>query len=490
MRESFERLDSLIQQGRGAQVRKELNQLASRKIRREHLLDVARFARRVHLSRLAIKLLNPLVRPTGKASDKATVEERAEYAANLTFLGATEEALQILEECDVKEVPQVGLFRAYALFAQWDYAASIPLLSEYVKTPQLTDYRRLVGNVNLAAALVHERKHAEADSLLSRLLDEAESQRLVLLQGNLLELAAQSAVTRGDWPRAEHFLDRAGRLLEKASAVDRFVVTKWKSILAFRRAPKSAAALAELRAMRETARELDNWESLRDGERYEALGIGDRELLRKVFYGTPFASFRKQLLVDYGAPLSLSSDYVWRLQKGKRAGVLDLNVERGEKLTTPLELGGLLHRLLVTLSRDFYRPARVASIHFQLYPDEYFNPISSPQRVHQIVKRLRAWLGENRLPLEVRERSGYYSLHSTTPFGIRILSDETLLHRDDVRLRALRRIGDKGPFSAREAGKLLGLSPRSALRLLEAKEKEGVIRRQGSGPQIRYSFKR
>ena len=206
-------IHELIRRGHGAEARTALRQLISRKVPRPLLAQVAALLRRADLPWLALRLLNPIVRPTGKAAGFATEKEKAEYAAALAVIGASKEALELLRSIDAKEVPERLLYEAFALMAQWDYQATVPLLTRYVGVSSLTNYQRLVGKVNLAAALVHERQHLKADYLLKQLLFDTSLRRLSLMHGIALEQAAQSCIYQKNWSGAARFLQQANSAL-------------------------------------------------------------------------------------------------------------------------------------------------------------------------------------------------------------------------------------------------------------------------------------
>jgi len=53
---------------------------------------------------------------------------------------------------DSKKVKQSLLYRAFALFAHWDYAKAVEPLELFVKEKDISDYDRLVGKLNLGSA--------------------------------------------------------------------------------------------------------------------------------------------------------------------------------------------------------------------------------------------------------------------------------------------------------------------------------------------------
>ena len=218
----------------------------------------------------------------------------------------------------------MSLFKSFAYFSIWDYAQPISLLNDYVQVKSLTPYERLVGQVNLVAALVHERRHGEVEKQLPSLLEQTKEQKLTLLYGNILELSAQNAIFQGNLGRAERFLAQAEQALEGAKGTDLFYVQKWRAIIKLL-GSANRDALSDLEKIRYQARDRQNWETIRDCDSFEAIKTKNTQLAQRVYFGTPFESYRVRFLGDYGNALSLPSEYKWQLgPKGKTAGEFDV----------------------------------------------------------------------------------------------------------------------------------------------------------------------
>ena len=199
LRELVQKVDGAIRAGELDLARSELRHVQSRKVPRALALQVAALA--AGRADIAIRILHPVVRPSNPSAQPASDLEKAEYAAALTYIGASDEALDLLSHLDSKEQPQVLLYHSFALFAQWDYRSAIPLLSGYIASPQLTDYQRLVGKVNLAAALINQNEHAAADRTIADILQATEEGNLQLLHGNALDSPPKMRSTKRDGKR-------------------------------------------------------------------------------------------------------------------------------------------------------------------------------------------------------------------------------------------------------------------------------------------------
>ncbi len=413
---------------------------------------------------------------------RPTEFEKAEYAAGLVAIGAVPEAISILDGLDSKLNPQVLLYRAFALITRWDYAATISPLEKFIASPGLSPYQKLVGKVNLAAALTFERE-ASAGEVLAELLGETKREGLFRLHGNALELRAQLAIQDGEWSKARRCLEEAKVALKETGGLDEFFVRKWSAVHRVL-SEKSAGAFSELESIRSEAKERHHWETVRDCDRIRAIARREKEVFLHVYFGTPYESFRARALEEAGWTASLPDSYRWELKPSGRPGKAWNLLDTSERP----DLDGIPRRLLDLLCRDFYRPVRLASLYAHLYPHEYFNPLSSPNRVHQAVKRLKHWFTENRVPLTIEENASAYRLQATRGCALEIPLERTEQSQRESRIAELRRRYSSRPFAAKEASRELNLPLRTANRLLRDAEEQGKLIRIGASSSTRFSF--
>lgn len=480
-----------IRKGDVAGARHALGELGRRRVPRVSALTVARLARRAELPALAIRVLNPIVRPGPRKEADATDEEKAEYAACLTKIGASEEADVLLASLSPEAVPMALLYRAFALITRWDYEGAIPLLDAFAAVRSVEPYWRIVARVNLASAHVYVHHGKQAGKLLDALLEETKRGEHSLLHGHVLDLAAVNAMQEKAWAEAESYLRRAEELASRDEGGARpFFLRKWRAVLeASRKGPKPGA-IEGLRAVRREALERRHWETVRDCDRYEATVARDRALLVHLWFGTPFEKFRENMLREFGEPVAIPPEYEWRLGKAGRekAHTLDLftgEISHGRKLKP----GGLVHRTLVSLCADFYRPVRLAALHYRLYPREYYNPVSAPLRVHQALWELRQWIAKARFPLAIEEREGFYRVTTEGDCRIRVRGGAALGAKAPALLDILRREWPAMPFSLSDASERLAVSPRSTLRIVREGIEAGELERSGRAALTRYRFR-
>ena len=467
----LENRDLEIREGRIRSAKRALlERLEAGPLPRNVATELAALCRRTGLFRHSLLLLHKYVRADRGSAQLATDAERVEYAGALAQIGAEEEALQLLHSIPDSGPAQALLFQAFALFTRWDYASAIPLLERYVARPDLSDYPRLIGKVNLAASLVAERRSEEASELISALLAEIGPEK-VLLRGNLLEISAQGEIHRKNWKRAEALLDEAQSLLSGEDAPDFFFVEKWRSILSGLTAPGRAV----FDKLREHAFERGHWETLRECDLYRGLALGDARPLERCYFGTPYASYRERILRMSGLELS-RAHFDWSPIK---SGPLLLDLRQPPELKP----GQLIDRTLRFLASDFYRPRHWASLHASLFPDRHLNPITSANTVHQAIKRTRKWLDENAPGVGILEIDGCYRLTTSKPGSIRVEAQVKSGH--EIRIEQLHKSG-QSEFSARDAASIWDVEKHTALRLIKEFLAKGRLTQTGSGPATRY----
>lgn len=480
----FPKIERDLREGRGLDAKAQLESLSAGSLAREEIATFAGLARRANSHSLALRVLHPLVR-SADAVDEALDSEKAEYAASLCYVGATEEALGILHGLDGKDHPQVFLFRAYAHMARWDYDASLPELKACIRHPEIDPYLRIVAKVNLCSALVHERRDEKATASLRELMHETSLKRYRVLHANVHEIAAQNFLHLRRPKEARKCLERAEKTLAGSGILDELFVAKWKAYLDVHDTKGSPPAMAGLAAFREKAAAAGVWETVRDCDRFEATYWTDEKIFLRLFFGTPYEGFRRTLRREFARKIEIPRAYPWQMNgPASRDAVYDFLSGRGKSL----KVGQLLHRLAMTLASDFYRPFRVANLHYCLYPNEFFHPVTSRTRVYEAVKRLRDWLETESLPFEVAELEGAYRLVAKGPCALLVPHHEPEGGKKTILVQRLREKWKDQPFTAAEAGRDLGLTGSTVLRLLKEEVAKGRLTRSGKRRAAKYSF--
>lgn len=404
--------DADIRAGKSAEAAKRLQQLNSSKVPREWRLPLANLSRRAGLLNLGMRLLTPIVHPDrARAGVFATSAEIAEYGVLLHRLGATREALQMLDKVDTLLVPDALLYRSFCHFSEWEFAGATRALETFLAQGKATSYMQFVASVNLASAYIGEAKFAQALELLERNIDEARINNYSRLQGNCHELRAQIRLHQGDYAQARVELSAANELLGGNLTFDQLFVKKWTAIA---RGLETRDVQPILEFRRE-ALERGDWESVREADRFALKVEFDESRFMHLMFGTPFEGYRDLICKELGRSIERET-YLHGDAAAPRMDVATGHVNGGAQIA----IGTKCHQLIEVLLRDLYRPQRLGAIFAELCPGEHFDLFSSPDRVHQLLRRTRRWIEAEALPIQIREKKGFYSLIMTGPFAFSV----------------------------------------------------------------------
>lgn len=490
-------LDRLIRAGSMGEARQLLLDLNLQKIPRLQAAGFADLGRRLNVPGFMLQVLKPIVRSEIKLNPPPTSNELALYATGLSRLGGFREAEKILNTLNADGNPAILLYQAQNQMLQWNYNRPIPYLKKYIRAKEISDYERLVGMVNLAASHVWNMKWklgAEVlESIQQEVLKQPNLESYKLIHGYSFELMAEMALLQEDLITAEKWLIKANELLSGSRSRYEFFVKKWQAILDVLKAPENSTQLENLRRLRSEALKLKDWETQRDCEFYEALATRNDSLFLKVYFGTPYPKYRERICSIYKPNFTIPASFQWDLFVN-----LHNQPVKVFNMQTAGEVGGkpllaskpLLFKLFEILSRDFYRPTPVGSLVSELYPNEYFNPVTSPQKCYKAVIRLREWLQESQIPLEITVENENYQLLATGPYSIRVFAEpaKSSPAKKSSELQILFQYRQYRPFTAAEAAAELKMSARTAQRFLEKTLADKKIVKTAQGRSTRYRF--
>jgi len=479
------KLEELVRAGDFASVKKILHDTNSRKIHREHLGHYANIANRVDQPRFAHRILQNIVRANKPTKNPASENEKIEYAEALRLMGLNEEAKKILNEIDPSQYPIVHLRMAFCFIVKWKYAEAIPCLENYIHLTDPKNYMHLVARVNLAAALINQRRYEDALSLLLQLEKETKIGQHRLLNANCLELMSQVFIRQNLFEHADRTLEEATKLMGDSPSRFSLYLKKWKAIS---QGQQTNSVPRELLECRQIASQNMDWETVRDCDLYVAYLSKDQALLNQVYFGTPYGVYRKKIIDLLDGKMQVPATYIWS-SKGSEppAEVFDLVAGRNTVSEVQLEIGHLTHRLLILLCSDFYRPLSICSAFSELFPEENFSQTGSANRVIQIVKRLRIWASKNGNPFTIEEQDGYYRLKMAANQGVLVPQEMPALSLQSVTWKMISsRLQLTTLFSKQDVVKNLECSKASAERILRWAVENGQVNVIGDGPQRKY----
>ena len=494
LKDAFLTVDAQIKAGRiqaaAGHLARVAREFTMKRWSHEDRVSFAELCRRSGLFTLGLRTLAPLIRGDAGLLKRAPVRWMTTYAALLTKVGSLDEAIQILS-LQTEADSDIDLYLAYAHLGRWDYKTAGAHLERYLKWPGLGDYQRMVGMVNLAAAQVKNLEFGPASELLGIIRQECHARNWKLLSRNSMEISAELAIEVGDLNSAEQFIGG----IESETMGDRYdlFVALQRSRLVLLRFGPNAKTLGALAEVRKTALGMDQWEPVRIidsvvADRTENQGLADR-----VFFGTPYPSFRERLLERLSSWYCPSEHFIWTPGDEPRSA-RRLDVARGREADGPaaMKAGQANHRLLVALTADFYRPASIGALHSQIFPTQYFNPMTAPQRVANVVNRLRTWCMAGDLDVQISMSAYRCQINpsSSVAFEFHLSSRQQRL--DDstgfrMSLEKLKSTAD-GAFKSELAARRLNLSLRSANNLLKWGCDHQILERFGRGRATRYKF--
>jgi hypothetical protein len=484
MRQKMQSWDLAIKSGQAGLVRKDLSLLKNESIARPLVCDMADLARRVQMPFLVMRWLKPYVRPDTKILSESTTQERALYAAALMRVGATNEANFILQSVSEKNNSFVLLFQSHLEVLHWNYGRSIPFLKAYLKTIDPNSYASIVGRLNLCAAYVSELDWLRAEPALKELLAIADEKKYKLIYSNVLELSAQVAIHRFDFTQAEQFLDQAMSHLQSTGGKDDLFIKKWQMVIQILRNDQPS----DENLIKQKAFEFKNWETVRELDFYKALALRDSELYLHVLFGTQFMSYRKQMQRIFKPDFSIPESHIWSFGFPVDQHTPWIDLKSGVTSIREVDLSSqpLLFAALKALAKDFYRPFRVGQLMQDIYPNEYFDPVSSPQRLFQTLRRLRLWLKKNKFPLKVVLHQGQFSLEAERPVYIKVYRRKSSEAQVETSLRLFLEVWHNKAFTSKDFQKHYNLQERKAQRSLAQAVKNKVLQRVQVGKKIIY----
>jgi hypothetical protein len=447
------------------------------------MLKIANVASRINRFDIALRILNPIVRQTGNVVGEARDEEKIEYANCLRKLGAVSEAAVILERIDKAKHPIVNFYLALCCFAQWEYPSALPFLRSYLSTCEPDSYALKVGQINYASALITSGEFKEAQELLASIYSATKESNSRVLCANSLELRAQIEILHNQNPKAAlGFLTEARYWLgDDTGHIANLFVRKWEAVAISQIEQKLSQKVFEVR---DDALKLNHWETARDCEYFIAELTQDSRLLTKLYFGTPYEAFRTKIR-DRNPSLIFPDTYVLGTTDGP---FFDVRTAEGDAACGEMKAGQMPHKLLALLARDLYKPTPMLAVFSALFPNEYANPFTSPNRVHQIVRSLRLELERINLPIEVLQNAGGYSIEFRGPARLCLPHQPLPLDTQELNWLQLKIKMKSSEFTNKDAVAALGSSRASMQRLIEWAVQNGRAEALAGGRSAKYKL--
>lgn len=505
LKEAITQIDLLIMSGSQGEARELLLKINLKKINRKFAESVADLARRLNMPALMVSVLRPIVRSHIELSAPPSSKEIILYATGLSRLGVFGEADKILKTQILKSSHEAQFALAQNEMLQWNYDSPVKRFEKYIQSGTTTEYENLVALVNIACCHIWSMRKEKGHEALKAIWRQVESQsartNFRLIYAYSIELAAELAILTNDLKSAQELCNQANKLLQGTKSRYEFYSKKWAAILRVLKA-ETKNEVQHLHKIKEESLKLGDWETFRDCEFFEALATRNDELFRKVYLGTPYASYRKRIKILYKSQIKIpDGGYLWMPAQTTISGYSDQNYSALKvfDLASGKERNGgdslvkqpLLMELMRLLAEDFYRPMPIGTLISKLYPDEFYNPDSSPQKAYQLVARLRKWFSQNLIPLDIEAKDNTFRVVSTNDScGLLIPSSKVKSgRRYDSDVLNLKKNFGLDAFSTSQAAKILGKSERSTLRVLQLCLKQKRAIRLSDRKGARYKLK-
>ncbi len=463
-----------------------IKQIRPKYLTQDLMIRYVSLLRRMGEVKYALGVLNPRINSRVK---KPAVGEIIEYAACLTRFGLEDESVARLTKIGDESNPDIYYELASAYVSKWDYLNAAKYFEKYLSFGGISPYRIFVGKVNLSAAYIYTNRIEKARVILDELYPDLKRKGYNLLCGNTLELLGHIAIIQGDFVSAERLFAEAGEQLNASNPRYKLYLEKWIVVSKMLRERGSEESLARYKVFRQHTVNLMDWNTLREIELFKAVATSDERAIKNLYYGVPFPEYRKRILFIWKKPLKLSPYFDLKIGAGAIDSKKIFDVSSGKDLYSDCRLkpGQAMHRLFQVLASDQYSPFHTTRIFSNVYPGSFYNPDSSIQLVYKIVKNLNQWFKKNQIPLSVQRGKFGYRLRSEGAYALRISIQTGLRTREDEFINDLLRFSLNENFSLQMVQEKLGITKRTASRLLSDSVKRGRIIRKGKSQSTTYT---
>ena len=301
------------------------------------------------------------------------------------------------------------------------------MLEKYCDSPKIDAYAKLIGEVNLVAAWVHQQMFDHAKPLLKRLHQTIETSKLRRLERNLWELELQISIAAKDFERAEHIIEKLGNPRSRSiDSLDELYISKWIWAMELERNTRPKRLhLAHYRRLKAAAEVLNDGETQRELDRLALMHFLKEGLLEKLLVGTPYTAYANALVKELRTR-SGAKDLEWPLlyrgfigneqhNPTTSSGLLDLTRGTWNKTAFPFQLNSAPMRVVLALFADLYNTRTLPALFSQVFEDEHYNPFTSPNRLHQLLSQLRKVFAEMKIPITISSNDTQVQVLTTSP---------------------------------------------------------------------------
>lgn len=481
MNSLFESIDFDIRSGRHKRASSRLREIKIAELSREDLVVLSDFGRRLQDPMFSLKSLGKTFRGVIAGKVEPTDTEIISYSRALVKMGFFNEADRWIQRiADVKRDELLDL-QGRKRIAQWDYAGAVYFYKRYVSQLEPSSYSYLVAKLNLSASLVGCSRFDEAITAILSLKELAVKNEHSLIFANACELMAQALILSGDFDQGLSSLKESHEALGQGQSIYSFYLRKWTWVANLLKSVGCQSELSRAIQLKQEAEQNQYWEDVRDIDRRLSEVNFSEPIALKLYFGTPHRAYRESIKRELLDGVKIPP--VFNFHLGPREGHLK-EVLALENCFNP---GSRIDSLFKTLTHDFYRPISLGYLFSRLYPDEYFDPHSSPTRVYRLVTRLRKRTIDNFGVDCVWNQEGI-RLVSSRPVVIPVEQRQEIRTRQECQVAKMRKVFRQDWFTTKGVSEQLQISQRSAQELLKTAKKKYRVNQQGKGRSTRYRF--
>ncbi len=426
-----------------------------------------------------VKALRVLGSPE-KVSQRGNVAFWIEYADCLLKMNAVTGVRRILQNKSLESDSRYFLIKAFSFMHAWDYGKAAENLEIYLQSTKDSDYFHWVAQINLLASYTFLQKKNPSLEVAQKLAQELPARGYHRLMKNsteiLLQLSTQE-LTPAQEKRLSQILSNIQDFeMNESLLLEDIYYTKWRLFKKLRLG--ATEAVDDLKALRSQLISKPYGEVIRDIDRQLCLYEKDYTRETQICFGTPHEAFLRHFQLQVRQqPIEIEiHDGMIRLDDfSSKATLFDLQSWYAENEAQ------LPKKLLLAVLLDFYQPPSTVELFDRLYPDEFFDPVTSPRKINQLVFRLNQLLQTQGHGFTVQEKNQGYQIISDHPVRFSIDQSPLVLIQMTNSDLILQKIKNhfEGKFSLKDFLDCFPMPRRTAQLKLSELTKLGYLSREG-----------
>lgn len=491
---TYNQCDELIRLGQIPQAEQLIRQRIMKPLSRNDRLQYSNLSRRAGIPMVALKLLQPLVRPTdSKFITNPLDTEKASYAGSLINIGIHFEAIELLNSIKNDNLPEAWLFRAFSYFADWNYKCAIPILKKYLSL-SISEYQYVIGLLNLLSAHIFCGHTRIADQLIKET-----SQRIIknnskhnIVANKLFELKIQNFIAKKDFNSAKKLILSNENPYYLKGLVSTISMTalpihlqKWYWVIEMHLNGPTTELVINFQQLKDLAIFHQDCESLRELEFYFALLTENKNWMQNIYFGTRSKYYQQKIQNQTPWRIRHLSETINYREAKTNIGNLIVNTGYWNDMKL-YKQGSTMARLLQILTSDHYKPASIGTLFNGIYSDEHFDSFHSLHRLKMTILRANQIFKDNNIPLRIKKTG--YTFHLLGDVNIKtsnLVKPKNVLQGYLLQLMIHFKTSN---FSSKQAQNILNLSPNRVTEIIRYGLNKNYLKKTGRYKTTQYLF--